>query len=287
MFKTTDGGKNWDKILYVDDKTGVVDVDMHPTNPDVLIVATYERERDGFDTNTPKKPWGPGSALYRTKDGGGTWEKLTQGLPDAELGRIGVDFSLQNPDVLFAVIESELGGSLPDNVAFMGMSGEDADVGARITRITKDGPAEAAGFQDKDVVISMGGERVLGYDDLLSNIRGRKAGETAKVEVVREREVIELEVEFDLYEDGSRGLKPFGVFLGGQKENIQDQQGEHGVHTGGIYKSSDGGDSWVKVNSLNPAPHVLQPTARRPHRRTTDLRARNEFLDVQGRRHHV
>ena len=254
LFKTSDGGKTWDKVLYIDDKTGVIDVDMHPTNPDVLVVATYERERDGFDTNTPMKAWGPGSALYRTKDAGATWEKLTKGLPEAELGRIGVDYSRQNPNVLFAVIESERGGSLPEDVAFMGMSGEDAEVGARITRVTKEGPADAAGFLDKDIVISMGGERVLGYEDLLANIRGRKGGESAKVEVVREKELIELEVEFDVYEDGSSGLKPFGAFLGGQQENIQDQQGAHGVHTGGIYKSTDGGDSWVKVNSLNPRP---------------------------------
>ncbi|MFT7484161.1 MAG: photosystem II stability/assembly factor-like uncharacterized protein, partial [Candidatus Paceibacteria bacterium] len=50
LFKTTDGGKKWEKILFIDDKTGVIDVDMHPTDPDTLIVATYERERDGFDT---------------------------------------------------------------------------------------------------------------------------------------------------------------------------------------------------------------------------------------------
>src|SRR5262249_20666352 len=70
LYKTTDGGEAWDRILYVDDKTGVLEVKMHPTQPDTLLVATWERARDSFDTNDPSKRWGPGSGLYKTTDGG-------------------------------------------------------------------------------------------------------------------------------------------------------------------------------------------------------------------------
>ena len=254
LYKTADGGKSWEKVLHIDERTGVVDVDMHPTEPDTLVVATYERQRDDFDTNTPAKSWGPGSGIYRTKDGGQTWMKLTAGLPTVELGRIGVDYSLQNPDTLFAVIESERIGRLPDDVAYMGMSGEDADVGARITRLTEEGPAETAGFEEGDIVLAIGEHKILGYQDLLETIRGFKAGEKVMVELVRERELTELELEFSTYEAGSSGLRPFASFLGGQRENQQGAQGPEGFQTGGIYKSTDGGDSWTKVNSLNPRP---------------------------------
>ena len=79
---STDGGKTWKKILHVDDKTGCVEVKMHPTKPDTLIVAMYERERDGFDSNDPAKRWGPGSGIYKTTDAGANWKRLQTGLPN-------------------------------------------------------------------------------------------------------------------------------------------------------------------------------------------------------------
>ena len=254
LYKTTNGGKKWERILYVDEKTGVVDIDMDPTDPNTLIVATYERERDGFDTNAPAKTWGPGTAIYRTTDAGQTWEKLTNGLPSCEKGRIGIDFSRQTKGLLFAVIETERIGTLPEDAAFMGMSGEDADVGARLTRVTKEGPAEKAGFKTEDIVLSMGEHRILGYDDLMLAIREHKAGDKVKAEIVRERALIEVELEFGEYEEDARARSPFASFLGGQQHNIQDKQGRESVETGGIYKSADGGSTWERINSLNPRP---------------------------------
>ena len=107
LFKTTDGGSTWNKVLFVDDKTGVIDMRMHPTDPDTLLVATYERERDLYDANDPSKKIGPGTALYKTTDGGKTFNKLTKGLPTGKLGRIGLDWYRKDPRVVFAVIETE------------------------------------------------------------------------------------------------------------------------------------------------------------------------------------
>src|SRR5436853_7518680 len=88
LFKTIDGGKNWEKILYIDDKTGVIDVELQPGTPTTLLAATYERRRDGFDSNEPIKETGPGAGIQKSTDGGKTWKKLTQTLPSSSLGPI-------------------------------------------------------------------------------------------------------------------------------------------------------------------------------------------------------
>src|SRR5215831_2289092 len=120
LYQTTDGGKSWRRILYVDDKTGVIDVQLQPGHPDCLLVATYERQRDGTDDNDPIKKIGPGSGLYISTDGGGTFEKLTQGLPTGNLGRIGIDFYRKDPSVVFALVEAEQIGRMPDNAGDAG-----------------------------------------------------------------------------------------------------------------------------------------------------------------------
>ena len=170
LFKTTDGGQTWEKILYIDDKTGVIDVQMHPEKPDTLLVATYERQRDGFDTNDPAKKWGPGSGLYKTTDGGKSFDRITKGLPTSTLGRIGIDYYRKNPDTVFIVLECEKIGKEPENAAYIGLRGQDADVGARITDVSEDGPAEQAGLEQDDVILAVNDKTVHSYNDLLTEV---------------------------------------------------------------------------------------------------------------------
>jgi photosystem II stability/assembly factor-like uncharacterized protein len=102
LYKTTDRGKTWTKILNLSENTGVTDVVLDPRHPNVLIAASYQRRRHVWTLIDG----GPESALYRSTDAGATWTKLTVGLPGGELGRIGLAVAPANPDVVYATIES-------------------------------------------------------------------------------------------------------------------------------------------------------------------------------------
>ena len=103
VFKTTNGGTTWEKVLFVNDRIGVIDLVMNPKSPDVLYAATYDKQR---------LPWqmvngGPESGIYKTTDGGRAWTRLRAGLPEGRIGRIGLDIFRGNPDILYAVIENQ------------------------------------------------------------------------------------------------------------------------------------------------------------------------------------
>lgn len=267
LYKTTDGGETWEKILYVDDKTGVIDVQMNPKNPDVLFVATYERKRDGFDGNDPEVKFGPGAGIYRTTDGGKSFTKLTNGLPTVKMGRIGLSIYRKNPKFIYAVIETEKIGQAPENMAYAGLSGEDADVGAKLTRVTDDGPAAKAGLKVDDIVVAVNGDIVASYDEFIKRVRMSEAGDKATLTISREKKTQDIEITYakvparpagnrggSRSPRGSSGQAPFAQSLGGQNANLQDQQGEDGHEYGGIYRSKNGGNSWERINSLNPRP---------------------------------
>jgi photosystem II stability/assembly factor-like uncharacterized protein len=102
VYRTTDGGATWQKVLYVDEHTGAIDLAMDPQDPRILYAAMYQRRRTNFGFNGG----GPGSAIYRTRDGGATWEELTEGLPQGDLGRIGLDIYRGDPQIVYAIIEA-------------------------------------------------------------------------------------------------------------------------------------------------------------------------------------
>jgi len=107
VFRSKDGGKTWSKVLFVDDKTGAVDLAMDPSNPSVLYAATWQVQRTPWSLDSG----GPGSALYKTTDAGDTWKKLDgKGLPKGLWGRVAVSVSASRPERLYAVIEAEEGG---------------------------------------------------------------------------------------------------------------------------------------------------------------------------------
>ncbi len=101
LYKTMDGGTTWKKVLGDDEWVGVTDIEIDPRNPDMLYAATWQRHR----TVAALMGGGPGSGLHRSYDGGETWEKLTNGIPKSNLGKIGMAVSPMQPDVIYAAIE--------------------------------------------------------------------------------------------------------------------------------------------------------------------------------------
>jgi photosystem II stability/assembly factor-like uncharacterized protein len=102
LYKTTDGGKNWKKILSISDNTGVTDVVIDPQNPETIYAAAYQRRRHMWTLING----GPESALYKSTDAGATWNKLKTGLPTTELGRIGIAISPVDSNVVYATVEA-------------------------------------------------------------------------------------------------------------------------------------------------------------------------------------
>ena len=287
LFKTTDGGKTWEKAFYIDDKTGVIDARMHPTNPEIIYVAMWERLRDGYDSwpgagvpdgydaYDPVKKWGPGAGIYKSVDSGKSFKKLTNGLPTNNMGRIGIDLYRKNPDTLFAVVDCEkIGmGTAPKNSAFTGLVGEDVEGedGAKVLRVLPSSPAETAGVKTDDIIKKMGDKAIKTYDDVLAVTRNAKPSDKVTLQIKRGEKLDSIELTYAERPVGKGGggggggggfggpgggtaTRPYSANYGGQAPNVQEQQGPDSFQYGGVYKSTDGGETWKRINSVNPRP---------------------------------
>jgi photosystem II stability/assembly factor-like uncharacterized protein len=293
VFRTRNGGGSWEKVLFVDDKTGCIDVRVDPKHPEFVYACMYERKRNIYDDNDPSVRFGKGSGLYKSGDGGDNWKQLTNGLPTCMWGRSGIDVFEQNPDTLFLIVETERSGwatgSHKDRVAGdptppegernpqqqgrgprgtavmgIGQGGKDGKpeaLGAVLTQLTEGGPAMTAGLKVGDRVTKVDDEDVKTYADLTAIIQDSRADQKVKVTYARGTETATVELTFGRRDPEGGG--PFGAGnngpysggrLFGQQENKQKYQGADGWQTGGVFRSDDRGETWKRLNSLDERP---------------------------------
>jgi S1-C subfamily serine protease/photosystem II stability/assembly factor-like uncharacterized protein len=206
VFKTTNGGETWEKILYFDENTGCIDLMMKPDDPDTLLAALWERKRDGFDSYVGGQPpegidgydpmvkWGRHGGIYRTTDAGKSWKKIDKGVPTVKTGRIGLDWYQKDPNIVFAIIDSENVGKgvLAGQGVYLGVQGEDGDGGAKLTSVTDTAPAGKAGLKVGDVIVQADDKKIEKYEDLQKFIQGKKADDKVTFKVKRGEETKEM-----------------------------------------------------------------------------------------------
>lgn len=218
VYRTLDGGDTWQRVLYVDPGTGVADLVADPGNPDRLLAAMWDfrRSPDFFRSG------GPGSGLYATDDGGDNWTRLgpDDGLPEGELGRIGLAFAPSDPDVVYALVEAERSALLR------------SDDGGRSFTTVSDRPGVAP--------------RPFYYADL-------------RVDPANPNRLYSLHSSAQVSDDGGRTFRTMvsSAILHGDVHElwIDPDDGRHMImgNDGGIGITWDGGDNWRFVENLTLA----------------------------------
>ena len=287
LYKTTDGGATWNQILYLDDKTGVIDLAMSPSDPETLLVAMWERKRDAFDAvrgtpppeeghdaYDPAVKWGDKAGIYRTTDGGKSFKKVSSGLPSSNFGRVGLDWYQKNPNVVFAIVDCrKIGmGKAPSN-AYAGIQGVDAPNGARLTVVTDGAPAAAAGLLAGDVVTRFGSYTIESYERLTNAIRAYEPNETVPVTVRRANAALEVQLTLAKRPDSADPNRASAaVILRALVEDVAEGVRVRTVLTGGVAEASGlqpgdviveaGGKPAATQQALLPQLQTLRPGSR-------------------------
>ncbi|HLJ88093.1 MAG TPA: hypothetical protein VKZ53_14820 [Candidatus Angelobacter sp.] len=212
VFRTKDGGKNWDKVLFVDDTTGVSSLIMEPGNPLVLFAGMWQVRR---------YPWmlesgGPNGGIYRSNDGGTSWKKLSEGLPEGAVGRIGLAAAQSNPRHIYAVVESK-----------KGIAWDSLDLGDHWRQASDNHSFNARPFYFSQVAVAPNNENkvyFINYNIMLSEDGGKTGRNT------------------------TRG----GVHVDHHALWIDPSDPERMIdgNDGGVYITSDGGRTWRYADNL-------------------------------------
>ncbi len=212
LYKTTDGGKTWQKLpLPTNEKVGVIDIAMDPSNPDVLYAALWQRDRRAWNFVES----GPGSGIYKSTDGGKTWKRLTKGFPQGWfVGRIGIAVAPSNPKVVYAIVDNQ-----------KIRPGAEKELKERLKKGAIS--IEALEKMTKEEFLALGKEKI---EKFLRENRFPKEYTAEKIiEMVRKGKITPKDLA-DYVNDANRRLISSRV-IGPE-----------------IYRSDDGGETWRKVN---------------------------------------
>jgi photosystem II stability/assembly factor-like uncharacterized protein len=211
VFRTTDGGKTWQKVLYIDRTTGVSSLIMDPGNPMILYAGMWQVQR---------YPWmlvsgGPSGGLYRSVDGGSTWKKLTEGLPEGNVGRIGLGAAPSNPRHIYALVEAK-----------KGILWDSTDFGDHWREVSNNHALNARPFYFSELMVSPKDESKV-YFLSFDIVESDDGGKTARVI--------------------GRGVHPDNHTMW-----IDPQNPDRAIlgNDGGVYITADAGKSWRFLDNL-------------------------------------
>lgn len=213
VYKSTDGGSTWSKILYVDASTGCADMAIDPSNPNTLYASMWEFRRTAWSFNSG----GEKSALYKSTDGGKTWNKIHKGFPQGKLGRLAIAVAPSNPQVLYTVIEAEANEQ-------KGLYRSD-DAGASWKQLNNDFGITVRPFYFSRITVDPKDENVV--------VKGGLSGSISR--------------------DGGKTFKDLGYMHSDIHDVIFDIHDSYRMYAGtdgGVYRSFDGGTSFDMVKNL-------------------------------------
>ena len=211
LYKTTDGGRTWNRVLHVSEDTGITDAVFHPRNPDVIYAAAYQRRRQ----NAMTIGGGPEAGIFKSTDAGATWERIENGLPDVDKGRIALGVDPRNPDRVYAMVVAQ-----GDNGGFF--------------------VSETAGQAWTRVSDYSGGDPQY-YGEIF-------------VDPHRPDTIWNIEVRIRRSTDGGRTWEPMGYAMHVDHHEIVFDESDP-MHMwigndGGLYETYDGGDTWRHFTNL-------------------------------------
>ena len=230
VYKTTDGGKTWNNVKFIDNDTGFTDIVLDPVNPNIVYAASYQRRRTACCFNGG----GPGSAIWKSTDAGKTWNKLTgSGLPPGTYGRIALDVSRSNPNVVYAQIEAgDVGRPLTTTQAQQPATTEATPPGAAAVTPPVGAPAAAG---------QRGAGRAGGAAPAAATQAGGGGGGAGRGGV------------YNWCNNAGPGAG-FGGRGGGQETPGPRTPPPLDPSRGGIFRSENKGQAWTHVSNCNSRP---------------------------------